>query len=262
MSITNGMGQSMATPDKQRGLSSILQQHFCITRNVIHKHESWAYPEYFYIDAYCGSGHNIDVDEPGSPYVFRNNARLIGLPFTAIFIDEIIANIDQLQSVQWPKEYKFLCGDNSVLVPKLVDIIYNKVKLSSNKKQVFGLIYCDPNVLPDFDMLEYTAKKLRMVDILIRHNTTAGKRIPSKIRVDDVIDRLKKKMWLIRGPIQGDKHQWCFLFGTNYIEYSGWKSRGFHRIDSEEGRRLFRFLNYTEKEKKEMGIDISFKGVT
>jgi hypothetical protein len=187
--------------------------------------------------------------------VFRHNAHLLGVPFTAIFIDDIPSNIEELKAIGcWTSDYKFFVGDNAVIVPQKVDEIV-RAKIGT----VYGLIYCDPNGLPDLNMLSVISKKLSKVDILIRMNVGAGKRQVNKMRVEDITGKLNKTLWLVRGPLSNDPAQWSFLFGTNYTEYKGWKKIGFHRLDSPEGRKIFDILNYTAEEKKAMLIN---KGVT
>ena len=250
MPISSGMGYGVATHDKQDGLTSALQQHFCVTKAVIERYPGYAFRKYFYIDAYSGSGFNIEAKVMGSPLVFRNNVHLLGLPFTAIFIDDVEENIQTLKVIGWTDEYRFICADNHIAVPQVID----RIKQIIGTETAYGLIYCDPNGLPDVDMLKYVSKKLSKIDILIRMNVGAGKRQVTKIRIKDVITQLNKSNWIVRGPLENDPAQWSFLFGTNYIKFAGWKSRGFHRIDSYEGKRIFSNLNYTKEEKKAMSI--------
>ena len=62
------------------------------------------------------------------------------------------------------------------------------------------------------------------------------------------MDIVGKKQWLIREPI--GKHQWTFMLGTNWKKFPEWKKEGFYRIDTEEGQRVFRRLNWTAGERE------------
>jgi hypothetical protein len=250
MPITKtGIGHSSATIDKQIGLSAILQQHFSIVTAVMNKH-TWIERTFFYIDAYAGDGFNAEENVDGSPLIFRKNSSILRNGFKAYFIDEVTANINKLRSYGWPSQYELLSGDNAMLVPQLIK---NISKICAVKKML-GLIYCDPNTIPDISMLKTVSTYMPKMDILIRMNVTAGKR--GSTRIENLISSIGKKVWIIRGPQSSDHWQWSFLLGTDYVNFKPWSKKGFHRLDSKKGYELFNKLNYTEKEKKDLGIRI------
>ena len=41
-----------------------------------------------------------------------------------------------------------------------------------------------------------------------------------------------------------------FMLGTNWKKFPEWKKEGFYRIDTEEGQRVFRRLNWTAGERE------------
>jgi hypothetical protein len=70
-------------------------------------------------------------------------------------------------------------------------------------------------------------------------------------RLVEHIKQIPKKHWQIRKP--ENKHQWCFLFGTNWSKnnkmgYPEIRQRGFHDIESPKGQNILNQLNYTKEE--------------
>lgn len=248
MSSFNGVGSSdLATPDKQDGLQKMIEVHMRITHAVMTKHD-WVDPCYYYIDAYCGDGAK-HAGVSSSPVVFVKSLKLQLIDNAKIwFIDNNQGNIDALKgrfTKPIPPYVNVVCADSTVYVPQIA-----KQNIKSNS---FGLLYIDPNGAPDLEMLQNCSKIMPRIDFLIRMNSTAGKRCPVKRRVSDVMKSANKKVWLIRRVLDGDVWQWTFLFGTNYTDMSSWEKAGFYRVDSQEGQKILEYVEYTAKEKKEMG---------
>ena len=207
MPVINGQGYSGITPDEQHGLKSYLSLHFIIVKNIYKKYP-WHVHKYYYMDVTCGSGINPETKENGSPIIFRNSIGILDHQYEAHFIDRESANIEYL---------KLHVGDNTEIVPRIVDNI-------PNKKWAYGLLYMDNNGRPDFELISGVSRKLPRVDILIRCPCTAIKRckhIDFK-RLTDYIDMAEKNIWLIRQPVEKDPWQWTFLFGTNYTRMTDW----------------------------------------
>lgn len=254
MPVISGVGFSQATPDKQHGLRKILEMHMKITESVMKKHD-WVDPTYIYVDAYCGDGSPHSGVDP-SPVVFVRSLKNTTLKnFKIWFIDKNPANIASLKTKfkSIPSYLNIECKDSVTYVSELA-----RKHVRSNS---FGLLYIDPNTVPDLSMLKNCSGLMPRIDFLIRMNCTAGKRILSKLRVSDIIDATDKKIWLIRRPLTGDRWQWTFLFGTNYSEIKAWESEGFYRIDSLKGKEYLDYFEYTAKEKEEIGIDKPMSGV-
>lgn len=246
MPVKNGIGSSMATPDKQQGLSKLLSMHMAICSNIFKK-----YPKkpqsYFYIDAYCGDGaphEGVDA----SPKIFIDLLKNSNLKkLSAWFIDKNQANIDALKARFPIKGINIVCADSTAYVQ---DIARSYVRSNS-----LGLLYIDPNNTPDIPMLKECSTLMQSIDFLIRFNSTAGKRIINdKIRITSILDSVDKKFWLIRRPMKGDRWQWTFLFGTNFPDLKEWKNEGFFLTNSDKGKDLINHFEYTNSEKKQLGI--------
>lgn len=247
MPSNKGQGQSGVTHDKQVFFECILRQHMFLTSCIIKKND-WTYPTYYYIDTNAGSGYNDEVNERGSPLIFRSCSHILKIPFKAILIDRHEPYIEELKRrTTWSEDYIFLPKDNELVIPAISKRLYNK------GRPVFGLLYHDPNGCPDLTMLKSITINKRL-DLLIRFNATAGKRSHNKVRAEDLF-RLKDN-WILKGPLSSDPWQWSFLLGTNYLALDGWKGIGFHNIKSIEGSEIFRHINFTEKEKLLGGIQI------
>lgn len=250
--VQNGVGYSNATPDKQDGLQKILQMHMSITQAVMNKH-GWVDPKYIYIDAYCGDGEDHS-DVNSSPIVFLKCLKDYVFRYTSKieiwFIDKNPANIESLRSKMKtiPSCLHIECEDSTIYVPQIAK------KFVRNNS--FGILYIDPNTVPDMGMLEECSRLMPRIDFLIRMNCTGGKRKQKKVRVSDIISKTKKTTWLIRRPLQGDIWQWTFLFGTNFSNITAWEKAGFYRLDSLEGQDILNHFQYTNQEKIDMGITI------
>ena len=91
------------------------------------------------------------------------------------------------------------------------------------------------------------------MEILLNLSATNLKRnhgIADK-KLSDCIKLLNKKHWLVRKPIRKDKHQWTFLMGSNDPRIKPYTAIRFHRLDSEEGQKIFNILNFTRGEQAE-----------
>jgi hypothetical protein len=125
-------------------------------------------------------------------------------------------------------------------------------------ENAYGLVYADPNGIPDFDMLSKVSSisKLDKFDILIRYNAAAVKRneFQTGERMLDHISRINKKFWIIRELRPGDIWQWTFLLGMNWDGLKAWKSQGFLYAITPDGIKpeaaeVINELNYTKDER-------------
>jgi len=238
MPIDNGIGHSDCTAGKQEGLAAILRQHIAIVKRVFDNNK-WYPQTYYYFDLYAGSGSNPEEGCDGSPVIFLKTAK-DQLDFWAAFIEQEEGNAIYLRAATaFINSHVIYEGDNKEILPGLLNGI---------PKHSYGLIYADPNGLANFNLLSQAAKTRRKLDILIHYPAASAKR-----NNRDLLEYLKivgKSVWLIREP-EG-KHQWTFLFGTNYSEYKAWRSYGFYRWDEPKGMDILETLTHTKTEIQNM----------
>lgn len=256
MPIKNGVGFSGATPGKQYALSMLLRQHIAITKSVIEKHD-WASREYVFIDCNAGPGTNNDIDCLGSPLVFLDAISGMSISYKAYFVEIKSSNAHSLERVIGRRaNCEVVCDNNQNAV---IDIV------SSLPDYSYGLIYTDPNGVPDFQCLlepTYSLKNAQRLDALIRVSGSSVKRARCAGMTDDtryLSQRLNaiKKHWIIQRIDPSDKFQWTFLLGTQWRGYKDWKTHGFYKINSQKGSEYFSTVDFTKEERKrflQMGL--------
>lgn len=247
MPSTKGTGQSESTPLKQEGLRAIFKQHLAIcSRGLLKRH--WANSIYHYIDMNAGSGHNHDIDCEGSPLVFWEMVSILPIKHKAFLIEIEPTNVNLLidRTIDW-EDCEILIGDNSEWTPRL---------LRQLPRNTFGILYHDPNGIPDFELLANLSRmhQSSRLDFLIRCPATAIKRNYHQChtRLIEHIETIKKKYWIIRELESGCRWQWTFLLGLNTNKVKAWESQGFHYIHSKRGQEIIRQLNYTKDELSEL----------
>lgn len=245
MPITNGMGYSEATINKQNGLARIIEQHLAICGKIFAKYPR-APQVYYYIDTNSGCGWNPDIDCPGSPIIFLAHATAREIDYRAHFIDIEPGNAQGLRAgMELLKETRSTVhqGDNR----RWLRPVLRQIPEGSH-----GLLYHDPNGLPDLELLAMASQMPQMhkIDILIRCAGTTIKRTKqfTERRLTDILASINKQYWIIRELDSGDKWQWTFLFGLNWNGLRAWRSQGFHYIDSVKGQAILTKLNYTTEE--------------
>lgn len=247
MPVKNGIGYGQYTLDKQFGLEMLFKYHMSVVREVLGNHPN--FPQiYHYIDTNAGSGHNEELDCDGSPLIYEKEIRQIGIGGKSWLIEREPENADILRDLVGGE---IIIGDNR-------DVLHGII--ARLPWRAFGLLYHDPNTVPDFDLLTKACRNSRMykMDILIRCSGTSIKRArsayPDKFcNLQEYLSKINKKYWLVRRLAHGDRHQWTFLFGTNWKDIKDWKKRGFYRIDSAEGKQILHTITYTAPEKASMG---------
>jgi three-Cys-motif partner protein len=245
MPTLHGIGQSNATHTKQWRFTKIIQQHLATCGAIFAKH-SWTSDCYQYIDANAGCGHNEAVGCEGSPIIFLREAQEKGILYAAhlVEIDPQNAMLLQATVARW-NSHEVIIGDNREIVPDLV------ADLPANS---YGLLYTDPNGVPDFDLLAEVSQhpRLKRVDILIRYAASAVKRnkhITGK-RMLDYLRMIRKQHWIVCEVDHSDKWQWTFLLGMNWDGLRVMKQYGFHYAHSPEGQAIIERLNYTNDERR------------
>lgn len=244
MPIKNGMGLSEETIYKENNLRDILFWQFSILKYS----KTWETKKLIYIDMNAGSGINKvdDLTINGSPLIALEVMTLSKIKFDIIkFIDEKPGLIANLTKKIGHNKYS-VCGDNK---EKVWDIL-NKY----NPKDLYGIIYFDPNGMPDFNLIANISRKFPKLDILVHFSATTIKRVekacyPGKTLYNSLM-KIEKEKWIIKESESGNKFQWAFILGSNYGGLTGWKKRGFYLLNSEEGIDILTRLNYTAKELK------------
>ena len=241
MPITNGIGHSKHTENKQIGLGALLVQHISIVKSVLNKCPY--YPQtYQYIDLNSGDGVNEEKGADGekldgSPVIFLK--KIDGqMKYYGHFIELEEVNTFYLRTrTSFTNSHTIYTGDSREILPGIIRTLDAKS---------YGLIYADPNGLPYFDLLGTVSEKLPKMDILIRYPAASAKRNGRSLEAG--LKSVKKSYWIVQEP-EG-KHQWTFLLGTNFDKYKAWRKYGFHRVDSEDGKAVFERLSLTKDERK------------
>lgn len=248
----NDVGTSFYTNIKQQHFKNIIKTHLACTFAVIDKnlakYRRWCDERYFYFDITAGPG--VVNGEMGSPLIFLAEAKKYG-KVSAVFIEK--------KRINWQPLFEKANGYKKIQVnPRLGD---NKDILPeyfvNEKKRRFGLLYCDPSGnIPDFQLLGDFSRIscYTTTDILINCPAVTLKRATgcSKCKyhstLAEELTKIEKKYWLIREPY--GKHQFVFLLGTNWVNFPSFKKIGMYPIDSKEGEIIFKYVNYTTKERE------------
>jgi three-Cys-motif partner protein len=249
--VNNGVGISGHTFEKLNTFQSIVKTHLAIANRVIQKHHYYD-RSYWYIDITAGPGRYEGFD--GSPLVFLKEAiQQPGILFNVVLIEINNDNFDVLlRATDVFREYSNINlfmerGDHRELLKKYYGVI--------GPKRI-GLIYCDPTGnIPDFDLLSETSiiRLFTSTDFLVYMSAANAKRVAlsplckESRRLSDFLETINKDWWQLREPI--GRHQWTFLFGSNY-RFPEFRTIKFHSRDSKEGRGIWETLCTTSKERE------------
>lgn len=219
---------------------------YCYARDIA-KGNQWQ--PYLYIDATSGRGDNPDEGVPGSPVIFLDEVRRSGIDYRAHFIDRDRETTAALKALVGDDPRATIhTGDNREIVPAIVGTI---------RAAPYGMLYVDPNGVPPFDMIEQVclSPAMRLMDVLIRCGATGVKRDfkanDRDARLNDHMDRINKKHWIVSRPEDGDPWQWTFCFGLNTDKVKAYEWLGFHYRDSSRGEIIAHNLNFTKTEARE-----------
>lgn len=234
------LGCSSYTPIKQASYARILRYHLRITKAVMQR---WHIPNYHYFDLNAGPGRYWLPDDgtpiTGSPLVFLDAAREVGVPYKAVLIEKCAASCKRLlREVRSFENVEVRQGDHNIILDE-----YGSCHLKT-----VGLIYSDPSdhEVP-FEALSRFCQAYPKMEVLIHVAATAIKRTRAKDDPDlrSRLGQLNKNYWLVRAP--DGAWQWTFLLGTNWDGFKDYQAINFYRMDT-KGREIIDKLNYTKTE--------------
>ena len=243
-----GIGYSDVTPDKQDGFRKYINLHIRITQSTFSNFKSvYRYEKkYYYIDCTAGCGKDPLLLD-GSPIIFKQSISKHNIDYSAYLIDCGEANCNDLSKIEMltDKNISIINDDYQNAVPKIFE---------STDKNIYGLLYIDPNGTPDFEFLEYVSRQKKKLDILVRYNSTANKRARCAFDtgydyLSSWVKKIDKKTIIIREPLPGDKHEWTFLFMTNAPSWGDWTKERFYDIKTPIGKQIFLKCDKTKKER-------------
>lgn len=251
----DGVGYGDFTEKKLEHFSKILEMHFAITKAVISKNANIFKPYYHYVELTSGKGFT-PIGKPGSPIIFFETAHknFNDINFFADFIDcdkknirELIKSIDDLsQERGWGQNNcNFHCNKYQEVIPSLF----------AEKSTEFGLIFVDHSGdLPDISTIQFIADQRPKMEVLLYLSSTNIKRTVqyTGLRFINFINSIGKTHWLVRKPINHDRHKWTFILGSNAKNlFTDYKSIGFYQIESKVGKSILERINFTEREQFE-----------
>lgn len=248
MPKTRGQGQSKdATEWKERGIAAAISVNLQIFASRF-ANKPWAVYQHF--DLNSGSGMNKEVGCIGSPLAFMQSVDDLGIKnYRAHFID---IERDMVKALQiMPGMDRNNCclfhGDNKSLIAAIPDLI----RMTDKPKFAIGTVLIDPNGADvPINELAWLSMECPKLDFIINWNSTIFKRLKGrKGRLEDLMEALNKKYWLIRKPVS--VHQWTVLVGRN-VKIGDHMSMGFHHLNSEIGQHIFKTCNYTKTEYSEI----------
>jgi len=243
----NSVGASWVTNVKQEHFRAIIRTHLRIVGGIFRKH-AWAERKYYFFDMNAGTGKDPLTGSPGSALVALDEIERSGIRGDAILMEknaktyrELIASIGEHE---WPPRMQILpfSADHHEILPRWY----------SGNSNRFGLIYNDNNGIPSFGLLAEASLSFPRVDFLINCPASAIKRdrncslTHGTKTLDEYRSAIRKEFWIVREPYY--KWQWTFLIGTNWDSFPAFKKLGFYRLDSFEGREIYKVLNHTREE--------------
>lgn len=233
------------TERKEQDFAGLLAMHMRICKSILDRSGG---PPYLYADCHAGRG-NLEYGGRlflGSPLIAQQTATKTGLAYEAIHFEQ-----DRNEALLLHEALRYSA-------PVIVDSCERGLPrwLTSTCKDAgkrFGLVYADPigKEIP-VGLLSAVARALPKTDILAYISGTAYKRRngvrPGPRLLDDVtaVRQAGKSTVLIRKP--SGRQQWTFVLWSNWVDFPQWERRGFYRLDSEIGRSIAEYINYSRGE--------------
>lgn len=248
-----GICTSEETPIKQAHFVGILTWQMAMAKAamgkiacdpVFYMHDlNAARPEYTSI-----TGESIT----GSCVLAVNIAKKLRMKYKMIACEENEDNANELKKYFASDEnVKVLQGNNEKTLPS--ELPEPNEKFHSLLFDRYGYVYLDPNdAFMPIPLLRriFGNQFYRRVDLIVYVAGTSIKRGGCYLyTLDDLVKAVSKKVWLIREP--HGKHQWTFVFGTNYEKIGDWKKEGFYKKGTPEGDEIWNRVTKTQKQLRE-----------
>ncbi len=261
------VGCSAFTHEKWERFDYLLGIHIEICKAIISR-ERWASGAYHYFDFYAGPGiYGPDESEKltgqyGSPIRALKQLRQKEVAFHLYCFDfdpEIATRLERVLRGDYGLDW----GCSPSACDESVDLLLGDLWWSLNhndSRKPLGLAFFDPNGIPEWTAAKRFARSKRFdrVDLLFNINSAVCKWVfssrlhPETKRPTDHLREMKKKSIYLWTPMPGDSHQFALAYCTNgpFPQFRQW---GFHRIDTPEGARISRMIDFSPRERRDMG---------
>ncbi len=255
------VGCSWRSHQKWERVVKLGHAHAAICRNVIARDARLS--PYHYVETYAGpgvygptDGHGEErgqfVGQEGSPLLMLRILRDSGLDWRAHLSDRDEGVMLRLHAC--------VAGDSRISVNHLdcreaVDrLIKSKVDMR------VGLAFFDPNGLADWQAIWDFAGHFKYMDILINVHANVIKRVRKSTHpshkaqqewlgtASENIVRVGRAHHFIWAPPKNDDQQFALSYSTGLGDFPEFRRAEFHRLESDEGRRIARRLDLTKKE--------------
>lgn len=246
-------GQSKTTRCKAEKLRHLLHSSF------IRGPQGITDRPHFHFDLNCGSGWNAWEGCVGSPLVFLDSAKENGVNFYAYFIDTSEKAISLLRQhptvIEAGERCRVWKANNRTFIARIPALIR---RAGANPMTAVGSVLIDPNGTDvPVEELARLAQECPKLDIIVNWNTAIWKftrvsrKNPNTLDLAGFMTRLGRKNWVLSRPFPGCRYQFSLIAGRNHTSRHYSPEAGLVPYDSQEGRDLHRFLNYTRRELKE-----------
>lgn len=250
---------SAETEGKEADFRGVLQMHVTICKGIFKRMNT---PPYLYADLYAGPG-NLEYGSRrflGSPLIAQQILTESAIPYEAIHFEKDPAVAAELAEALWVPSSLFDIPDmeRSPIYPQACQEGFPRwLEEHGHQPDRYGLVYADPiNDEIPWQLLNQAARRLPKVDLLSYVAATQYKRRRGQdLRrngrsvlplVSDHVRRVDKRFALIRKP--RGAWQFTFVLWSNWGGIPDWQRRGFHRLDSDEGRHILDMLDLTRHE--------------
>jgi hypothetical protein len=253
---------SPETEAKERDFRGMLEILVPASKGIIKRHGGGPY---LYVDLYAGPGWLEFRGRrfPGSPLIAQDILTRYGVEHEAVHFERDPGVAARLAEALWvptslldipdPDSAPIHTGTCQERFPQWLSGI-------GPQPRRHGLVYADPihDEIP-VELLNQAARYLPRVDLLSYVSATQYKRRRrGELRrnghtdrpvLSDHVDAVNKKFGLIRKPERRTGWQWTFVLWSNWGDMPSWESRGFHRLNSDPGRRILNECDLTGSER-------------